>query len=66
VWVTAHRHLIGDGTEQLERLGKNSNPFCRPRQVLIVPRQSDVSSSRKAASRNPSPRADRKSSIQQG
>jgi hypothetical protein len=66
VWVTAHRHLIGDGTEQLERLGKNSNPFCRPRQVLIVPRQSDTSASRKAATRKGTSRADRKASIPRG
>jgi hypothetical protein len=42
VWVTAHRHLIGDGTEPIERPAKNSNPFCRPRQVLVVPRQLDA------------------------
>jgi hypothetical protein len=42
VWVTAHRHLIGDGTEPIERAAKNSNPFCRPRQVLVVPRQLDA------------------------
>jgi hypothetical protein len=40
VWVTAHRHLIGDGTELFERT-RNANPFCRPRQVLVVPRQMD-------------------------
>src|ERR671932_805853 len=39
VWVTAHRHLSGEGYEPIERLTKNSNPFCRPRQVLVVPRQ---------------------------
>jgi hypothetical protein len=75
VWVTAHRHLIGDGTEQLERLGRNSNPFCRPRQVVIVPRQLDASVSRKTAARNISPRnpalrnasvySDKKASIRQ-
>jgi hypothetical protein len=41
VWVTAHRHLIGDGPEPIERITRNSNPFCRPRQVLVVPRQLD-------------------------
>ncbi|MFY9805937.1 MAG: hypothetical protein WCC38_11030 [Pseudonocardiaceae bacterium] len=41
VWVTAHRHLIGDGTELIDRPVTNSNPFCRPRQVLVVPRQLD-------------------------
>lgn len=64
VWVTAHRHLIGDGTEQLERFGRNSNPFCQPRQVLIVPRQSDTPDSRTVAVRNSAPRSDRKASIQ--
>lgn len=43
VWVTAHRHLIGDGAEPFERLTRNANPFCRPRQVLVVPRQLDAS-----------------------
>ncbi|HEX8933246.1 MAG TPA: hypothetical protein VF788_03440 [Pseudonocardiaceae bacterium] len=42
VWVTAHRHLIGDGTESIERSSRNSNPFCQPRQMLIVPRQLDA------------------------
>ena len=58
VWVTAHRHLIGDGTEPLERPGKNSNPFCRPRQVLVVPRQlqaavAEQSVARKGVVHNP-------------
>ncbi|MGH3775617.1 MAG: hypothetical protein ACRDRR_07750 [Pseudonocardiaceae bacterium] len=39
VWVTAHRHLIGDGTEPIERPAQKSHPFRRPRQVLVVPRQ---------------------------
>ncbi|HKS50834.1 MAG TPA: hypothetical protein VJS67_03080, partial [Pseudonocardiaceae bacterium] len=43
VWVTAHRHLIGDGTEPCETLTRNPNPFCQPRQVLVVPRQPDAS-----------------------
>jgi hypothetical protein len=43
VWETAHRHLIGDGTESLERLRGNPNPFCQPRQVLVVPRQLEAS-----------------------
>jgi hypothetical protein len=39
VWVTAHRHLIGDGTEPIERSAGKSHPFRRPRRVLVVPRQ---------------------------
>jgi hypothetical protein len=39
VWVTAHRHLIGDNTDLIERLPRNSNPFCQPRQVVVLPRQ---------------------------
>jgi hypothetical protein len=39
VWETAHRHLIGDGTEPIERPPGKSGPFGRPRQVLVVPRQ---------------------------
>ena len=42
VWVTAHRHLIGDGTEPIERPARKSHPFRRPRQVLVVPRQLDA------------------------
>lgn len=41
VWVTAHRHLIGDGTGLIEWTTRNSNPFCRPRQVDVRPRQED-------------------------
>ncbi len=51
VWVTAHRHLIGDGTEPTERAAKNSNPFCRPRQVLVVPRQLDAAVAEQAVRR---------------
>jgi hypothetical protein len=62
VWVTAHRHLIGDGTEPLERPAKNSNPFCRPRQVLVVPRQleaavAEQTGARKDVVHNPGGRA---------
>ena len=66
VWVTAHRHLIGDGTEQSERLGRNSNPFCRPRQVLVIPRQPDAPVARKITARNPSPHSDRTASARRG
>jgi hypothetical protein len=51
VWVTAHRHLIGDGTEPLERAAKNANPFCRPRQVLVVPRQLEAAVAEQAVAR---------------
>jgi hypothetical protein len=54
VWVTAHRHLIGDGTESIERSARNSNPFCQPRQMLIVPRQLDARVIKSVATRNAS------------
>ncbi len=49
VWVTAHRHLIGDGTEPIERPARTSNPFRRPRQVLVVPRQLNASAAEQTA-----------------
>ncbi|MGH3707387.1 MAG: hypothetical protein ACRDRQ_04620 [Pseudonocardiaceae bacterium] len=52
VWVTAHRHLIGDNTDLIERLPRNSNPFCRPRQVQVVPRQVDAPVAEQAAAGN--------------
>lgn len=54
VWVTAHRHLIGDGTEPSERPSRTSNPFRRPRQVLVVPRQLNASAAEQAAPGKPS------------
>jgi hypothetical protein len=67
VWVTAHRHLIGDGTEPVERPARNSNPFCRPRQVLVVPRQLDVAVAEQAMVRNASLQNQRgKASIPRG
>jgi len=54
VWVTAHRHLIGDGTELAERPAKNSNPFCRPRQVQVVPRQLDAAAAERTVARKSS------------
>lgn len=51
VWVTAHHHLIGEVPEPSERLTRNSNPFCRPRQVLVVPRQLNVPGEDQAALR---------------
>ncbi|MFZ0118089.1 MAG: hypothetical protein WAL99_01275 [Pseudonocardiaceae bacterium] len=68
VWVTAHRHLIGDGdgTEPAERPARNSNPFCRPRQVLVVPRQLDAAVPEQTVAYDPSLRSpDGKASIQQ-
>jgi hypothetical protein len=52
VWSTAHRHLIGDGTEPTERSARKSHPLRRPRQVLVVPRQLDASAADQAAVRN--------------
>ncbi len=54
VWVTAHRHLIGDGTEPIERPTRTSNPFCRPRRVLVVPRQLDASAAEQTTEGKPS------------
>ncbi|MGH3799011.1 MAG: hypothetical protein ACRDTD_02565 [Pseudonocardiaceae bacterium] len=58
VWVTAHRHLIGDGTEPVERPARKSHPFRRPRQVLVVPRQLDAPHADKAAVWNLSQRSE--------
>jgi hypothetical protein len=52
VWSTAHRHLIGDGTESIERPARKSHPFRRPRQVLVVPRQLDAPAADQVAVRN--------------
>jgi hypothetical protein len=52
VWTTAHRHLIGDGTDPVERYSRKSHPFRRPRQVLVVPRQLDASAADQAVVRN--------------
>lgn len=38
VWLTAHRHIIGDVTRLIEWPARNSNPFCQPRQVEVKPR----------------------------
>lgn len=51
VWVTAHHHLIGEVPEPAERFARNSNPFCRPRQVLVVPRQLNAPGEDQAALR---------------
>ncbi|MGH3899404.1 MAG: hypothetical protein ACRDTA_14420 [Pseudonocardiaceae bacterium] len=50
VWVTAHRHLIGDGVDPVERPVRKSHPFRRPRQVLVVPRQLGAPNADKAVS----------------
>jgi hypothetical protein len=63
IWVTAHRHLIGDGTEPIERPIRNSNPFCQPRQVVVVPRQLGASTAEQAAARNTSPRSQSRQGI---
>jgi hypothetical protein len=49
VWVTAHRHLIGDSSALADRPIRNSNRFCRPRQVVVVPRQPDAPAIEQAA-----------------
>lgn len=59
VWVTAHQHLIGDGSESIDRAARNSNPFCQPRQVLVVPRQLDGRVAKLTAMRNASPQNQR-------
>lgn len=53
VWVAAHRHLVGEGAAPVG-LTRNSNPFCRPREVKVVPRQIDVSAAERAAAGNAS------------
>lgn len=58
VWVTAHRHLIGDGTEPIERHARNSNPFCQPRRVEVVPRQPDAPAAEQATAGNASPQSE--------
>jgi hypothetical protein len=42
VWVTAHHHLIGDGSGLAEQLGRRSARFPRPRQAEVIPRQVEV------------------------
>ena len=42
VWVTAHRHLIGDGPELARWSTKKPGPFRRPRHVEVIPRQADA------------------------
>jgi hypothetical protein len=39
VWVTAHRHLIGEGPEPTRWAAKNPSHFRRPRRVEVIPRQ---------------------------
>ncbi|MBV8542595.1 MAG: hypothetical protein JO063_07730 [Pseudonocardiales bacterium] len=56
MWVTAHRHLIGDSTGSVERSARNSNPFCRPRRVVVVPRQPDAPAAEQAGASKASPR----------
>lgn len=56
VWVTAHRHLIGDTTAPIKPLMKNSNPFCQPRHVVVVPRQPGAPAAEQTTTDVPSPR----------
>ncbi|HEY6422778.1 MAG TPA: hypothetical protein VIY28_05915 [Pseudonocardiaceae bacterium] len=53
VWMTAHRHLIGDVTEPFERPAQKSHPFCRPRQVVVVPRQFGAPAAERTAIQRP-------------
>ena len=39
VWVTAHHHLIGDGSDPTRWSARKSSPFRRPRHVEVIPRQ---------------------------
>lgn len=39
VWVTAHQHLIGDGSEPMEHPSNKSHQLPHPRQVEVIPRQ---------------------------
>lgn len=55
MWVTAHRRLIGDSAGS-ERATRNSNPFCRPRQVEVVPRQPGPPTVEQTATDRPSAR----------
>jgi hypothetical protein len=67
VWVTAHRHLIGDNTDLIERPARNSNPFCQPRQVVVVPRQVSARVAGQAAVGNGTRQGERgKASIPRG
>lgn len=63
VWVTAQRHLIGghpfdEGTEPLKRLDRNSDPFCRPREVEVIPRQFSAPAAERTTVRNARPRSE--------
>lgn len=49
VWVTAHRHLIGDGPEPVRQLAKKSGPFRLPRRVEVIPRQPGAADQARAA-----------------
>ena len=42
VWVTAHQHLIGDGSESFEGPGQKSRQSRPPRRVEVIPRQVGV------------------------
>lgn len=48
VWVTAHRHLIGDSPEPVRWSATKSNPFRRPRRVEVIPRQTGAADQTRA------------------
>jgi hypothetical protein len=64
--MTAQRHLIGshplgghltdDGTVPIKRFIRNSNPFCQPREVEVIPRQPSAPAAEQTTVRNVRPR----------
>lgn len=48
VWVTAHRHLIGDGPEPTRWSATRFSPFRRPRRVEVIPRQTGAADQTRA------------------
>ncbi|MBV9011411.1 MAG: hypothetical protein JO272_05070 [Pseudonocardiales bacterium] len=58
VWMTAQRHLLGDDPEPIKRFVRNSDPFCRPREVEVVPRQFSAPAAEQTTVRNVRPRGE--------
>jgi hypothetical protein len=61
--MTAQRHLIrghpiSDGAEPIKRFIQNSNPFCRPREVEVIPRQLGAPAAERTTGRNARPRSE--------
>jgi hypothetical protein len=67
--MTAQRHLLGshplgghliddEGTEPLQRFIRNSDPFCRPREVEVIPRQLSAPAAEQTTVRNTRPRSE--------